>query len=278
MDQQGFPQTRPIVVSSYAHHQPRQRSCLLVPIGQLLRSAMWTRSHHQARMIEAVGTCQRLTCSSLEGDWPSTGPGQTTAPACHHIAVPRFPGARGDATCACRSVDGFGTISARVVSKGQRGHGARGCLSGLGRVLCISRPVTYLNLFLVERDALDDVETRRLVRFWVCVVCRLENCLVFCTVYQEARIWSAIGRHAASSNALGWSSSSSFFWGVFHLPTYAVLFLLPFGCLSNELLWKDESGSAFSGVSSIWTAESALLCGELANSCELVGAATGDGG
>lgn len=64
----------------------------------------------------------------------------------------------------------------------------------------------------------------------------------------------------------------------FLLPTYTVLFLLPLGCLSDELLWKDESGPAFSGVSPIRTAEPVLLWGELADSWELFGAAAGDGG
>lgn len=45
--------------------------------------------------------------------------------------------------------------------------------------------------------------------------------------------------------------------------TYAVLFLLPLGCRSEALLWKDESGSAWVSSTSTWTAESALLCGEL---------------
>lgn len=43
------------------------------------------------------------------------------------------------------------------------------------------RRVTYLDLFLVEGNALHDIKTRRLVRFGICVIRRLENCLVFCT-------------------------------------------------------------------------------------------------
>lgn len=130
--------------------------------------------------------------------------------------------------------------------------------------------MTYLDLFLIERNALHDVETRCLVGFWIRIVCRLENCLVLGTIYQIiARIWSAIDPHAT----LYIHFAFIFFW-----PTYAVLFLLPLGCLSDELLWNDESCSAFSGESSSWTAESALLCGELASCCELVGTAAGDGG
>lgn len=131
--------------------------------------------------------------------------------------------------------------------------------------------VTHLDLFLVEGNALHDIETRRLVGLGICVIGGLEDCLVLCTGCPKIYGQSLID--------LRW-------WIHSFLPTYAVLFLLPLGCLSDELLWKDESGSAFSGVSSIWTAESALLWGELASwlymfsfcSCELVGAAAGDGG
>jgi len=37
----------------------------------------------------------------------------------------------------------------------------------------------HLHFFLIKRDAVHDGETRRLVRFGVCNVCSLENCLVF---------------------------------------------------------------------------------------------------
>lgn len=45
--------------------------------------------------------------------------------------------------------------------------------------------------------------------------------------------------------------------------TYAVLFLLPLGCRSDELLWKDESASTLALFESARTAEPAVLWGEL---------------
>lgn len=128
--------------------------------------------------------------------------------------------------------------------------------------------MTYLDLFFVQGNALDDVETRCLVGLGICIVCCLKNCLVFCTDYPVS--------HCLTCSMEGSACLPS---------TYAVLFLFPLGCRSDELLLKDESGSGFSGESSIWMAESALDCGELARcalkslwGCELAGTAAGDGG
>lgn len=77
----------------------------------------------------------------------------------------------------------------------------------------------YLDLLLVEGDALHDVETRCFVRFGVCVICCLEDGLVLCTEVSVSRCEDAF--QAGVSRACA---------------TYAVLFLLPFGCRSEALL------------------------------------------
>lgn len=105
---------------------------------------------------------------------------------------------------------------------------------------------SYLDLFLVEGHALHNVQTRCLVRLRVGVVCCLEDCLVLCT---GAR------RELVSNDPSPTVSARS----RVVCATYAVLFLLPLGCRSDELLWKDESASTLSLVSSICTAESAVL-------------------
>lgn len=105
---------------------------------------------------------------------------------------------------------------------------------------------SYLNLLLVEGHALHDVQTRCLVRLRVGVICCLEDCLVLCTG----------ARRALVSND---PSPAAFTRSRVVCATYAVLFLLPLGCRSDELLWKDESASTLSLVSSICTAESAVL-------------------
>lgn len=163
----------------------------------------------------------------------------------------------GAATYACHSAVGSGTRSgARVrsamLTAGQNttqlsAFGAWDVQLGLTEHEIRN---SYLHLLLIEGHALHDVQARRLVRLRVGVICCLKDCLVLC-----AGAWKALVSNGpfptASTRARGVCA------------TYAVLFLLPLGCRSDELLWKDESGSALSLVSSICTAESAVLRGEL---------------
>ena len=88
---------------------------------------------------------------------------------------------------------------------------------------------TNLNLLLVERDALYDIETRCLVRLWIGIVCRFEDYFVFGTV----------GEGMSVSMQVNWSlNSPRGAWG--RVPrrgsTYAVRFLFPLGCRSSSAL------------------------------------------
>lgn len=100
----------------------------------------------------------------------------------------------------------------------------------LGRVGQRRWSRSYLDFLLVERHALDDVETRRFVGFWVGIVRGLEDDFVFGTAKS----------HARGSVACSWFREEQL---VFGSATYAVLFLLPLGWRSEELLMKDDSMS-----------------------------------
>lgn len=104
---------------------------------------------------------------------------------------------------------------------------------------------SYLDFFFIKGHALHDVQTRCLVGLGVGVVRSLEDCLVLCTEAPRC-VSNALPRTAFTSPRGGCA-------------TYAVLFLLPLGCRSDELLWKDESASTFSLDSSTCTAEPAEL-------------------
>lgn len=91
-----------------------------------------------------------------------------------------------------------------------------------GSYACHVLPRTDLDLLLVEGNALDNLETRRFVRFRVCQVRSFQDGLVFCSV----------GKKNVSSRG------QLTRWGF----AYAVRFLLPLGWRSESAIGVEGSG------------------------------------